>query len=787
MTALVSCLRQLALRSDRQRALKACTVPRWPALQTCRWLHDKGLKRGLRGSHTQPHGYSPTSITTYDKDTFADRLLQLHREPKTSDQPVLTGRRHHRASLRAAIKQYSEQHPPLAVLVKPAENTPSQVETRRSHRKHVNSVRTQSLHDIKRVVGGKPDFQWHETLALLAKHTADSREVLRFRVTIGRGAAAQVRNRLLTGLDSNVWQISRRYQSIIHVEETADDGVLALGLSGSKIAVRQSLLELLRVAGQVTALRVHNSELRAALAKDWEEKNATTARVKLLGIGDIAAEDATLTLADQASAALLALRDVEAEEDTTTVLDEAPAMSTKKHKFYKLDRPANAIEMPALWTKHSFEEYVVALTYGQVPPEKHHDFYGNGPDHQEVVAALLVRAFTLAETRPAISLSAVKLALTYLQKRGPGFRRAHEQVFAQIDLQDLPADTETYDILLVGAARWGDSRSYISVLKTMVRKGFRPQATAWLAFFEMTHDRNRKHKILAGMRKKGLDRIRPIYDQMTRRQALLALESQLAKQAKSSHEGEAKSYHIGALVQERDRQHGQTWLDTMTLNKMLEVLGRSLEFDACKHLLAIAQKERRVKPDVVTLNTMITHIRDVSEWIGVMETLQSRHPRLTPDEITYHKLFSIAWTLNKPNMMAVVWRYATIAKLAPSKMVSRLNSLFVREAADLDSASLRQRRFWLPIIFGHDESGGPAAPTDWAAKPHSFYEVMARFREANKNKTPTAGLAQKLREAYDNDTALNKLKKEKSEVTAENMGRLSVAIPMQPVSTSGKA
>jgi len=785
MTALVSCLRQLALRSDGQRALKACAVPRWPALQTCRWLHDAGLKQGLSGSPTRRHENSPTIITVYDKDTFTDRLLELSSEPKTTDKPAPTGRRHHRASLRAAIKQYSEEHPPPAVLVKPAGNAPSQAETRRSHRKHVNSVRTQSLHDIKSVVGGKPDFQWHEAFALLAKHTADSREVLRFRVTIGRVAAAQVRNRLLTGLDSNVWQISRRYQSIIHVEEVADDGVLALGLSGSKTAVRQSLLELLRVAGQVTALRVHNSELRAALAKDWEEKNATTARVKLLGIGDSAVEDATLTLADRSSAARLALRNV--AEDTTTVLDETTAMSTKKHKYYKLDRPASAIGTPTLWTKHSFEEYIVALTHGQVPPENHNSFYGSGPSHQEVVAALLVRAFTSAETRPAISLSAVKLALAYLQKRGPGFRRANEQIFAQIDLQDLPADAETYDILLVGAARWGDSRSYMSVLKTMVRKGFRPQATAWLAFFEMTHDRNHKHKILAGMRRKGFDRMRPIYNQMARRQALLALETQLARQAKASREGEAKSYHIGAFVQEQDRQHGQAWLDTMTLNKMLEVLGTGLEFDACKHLLAIAQKEQRVMPDVVTLNTMITHIRDISEWIGVMETLLSRHPRLAPDEITYHKLFSIAWRLNKPNMMAVIWRYATIAKLAPSKMNSRLNSLFAREANDLGSAALRQRRFWSPILFGYNESGGPATPSDRAAGPHSFYGVAARFREASENKTPTVSLAQKLREAYEHDVALNKLKKEKSEVTAEDMRRLSVVIPMQQVTTSGEA
>ncbi|KAH7026397.1 uncharacterized protein B0I36DRAFT_330579 [Microdochium trichocladiopsis] len=776
MTASVACFRQLAHRFGSRRSLGFCATSRYTTRQTCRQLHDASLMRWPAEPLAHKAPTAQTTVATSQRRFSADQFNEG--SSTANDGQKLSKKRHPRAHLRSALKQYSKEYPPPSALVRPAQNIPSKAENRRSHRKHVNSIRTQSLHGIKSLVSGKPDHEWRETLALLAQHTPDSREVLNFRVTIGKGAATEARARLLSGLDSNVWQISRRYQSVIHVEEGDNDGSLALNLSGSETAVRLSLLEVLRVVGQVTALRVHNSELRAALAKDWERRDATTARVKLLDIGDVATEDVTLTLRDEMQA-------TEAEpfkgqaDSSSTLLDDIFTTSTTKHKYYMLERPASKIEPPALWTKRSFEEYVAALTYGEVPPQRASEFYGSGPSHQEVVASLLVRAFTSADTKPAISLSAVKLALVYLQKRGPGLRPANEKIFAQIELQDLPADAETYSILLVGASKVGDLRSYTSVLKTMIRKGFRPQARAWLAFLEMTQDRAHKRRILTAMQRKGLDRNRSIYNEMARHQVLIELESQIAKRTKPTHTEEAESYHIGAFIQEQDRRHGLAWLNTVTLNKMLDVLGSTLELEACKHLLAIAQKEERAAPDVVTLNTMLTHTRGIPEWISMMETMLSRYSWLRPDKITFHTLFSIAWSLNRPNMMAVIWKYATIAQLAPSKMRSRLNKILVREHSDPGSAGLEHRRIWSPILFGSKELEDATSAANSVGKPVSFYDVAANYQEATRNKTPAANFAQKLREAYENDIALYKLRKEKGEVTTQEMKELSVEILME--------
>ncbi|KXJ92081.1 hypothetical protein Micbo1qcDRAFT_162187 [Microdochium bolleyi] len=794
MTAFVACLRQHLLKPGRAPVLRAraASWQKYPPTTQYRFLQYERPARAARGQHPTPGGRPQAQPIWTLRAT--DPLRTATEPPTTQLQRRTTGERdvferERRRAERPA--RLPDRQAALRVFVRPAQEYSIKAETRRSQRKHINSVDAQTLHDLKKLQSGGTRQSWQETFDLLVQNTPKSKRLLKFKVTIGKRAAVEARNRLIDGLDTNIWQISRRYQSVIQLEEGVDNSSLALNISGSDMAVRQSLLEVLRVVGELTALRVDHVELRAALMKDWEKGDDPTSRVRLLGIGEVATEDETLTLREETHAPE---SQPNAVIDLPPLLDDVHFTRAPRHRHYELHQRADAIVPPSVWTKYSFEKYVAALTHGEVPPQKVRELYGAGPSHQEIVTSLLIRAFTSSETRSAISVSALKLALLYLQKLGPGFRPANERIYKQIERQDLPADADTYTILLVGASKAGDIDSYTGVLKTMIRKGFKPPARAWFAFLEMTQMRTRKLLILRAMRRKGLGLTTSVYNEMARHGVLLELESQLAgftrtPEAETERNDrilgkpvpqEAREFQMSAFLAQQCAENGPAWLDTWTMNKMLELLGRAQENSACEQLLEAARKEHQVKPDVVTLNTMLTHVRSIPTWLDVMERMYEENIWIKADRITYQILFSIAWALNKPNMMAVIWRYATMAQLAPSKMQNRLNSLFFRELSDFGSVRLRSRMAWSPIMFGKDLEEAAAAAAA-AGKNVTFFDIAANFQRAVGDQRPVYSLPQKLREAYHKDALLYKLNKEteKGDVSEQDFSAYTVEIPLK--------
>ncbi|KAJ1333798.1 oxysterol-binding protein-related protein 3/6/7 [Microdochium nivale] len=801
MSASVACLRQLVFKSGRAPLLRAHAATWqecWPTTQY-RFLHN--------GSPAQTTPRRPVSAPPKAENARSDEISTRHSSSVTQfGDETATGQtfRSHRPwknvdrwEDRERVKVHARRRPPPRVLVRPAQEYPSKAETRRSEWKHINSVRRQSRLGLKKLESGEVRQLWQDTFELLAQNTPKSDGLLKFRVTIGKGAATEARTQLIEGLDTNVWRISRRHQSEITVDEGDDNGSLDLKLSGSENAVRLSLLEVLRAVGELTALRVDNVKLRAALARDWENGDETTSRVRLLNIGEIATGDAILTLREETNTSEpQEPQPITAFDNPYNIPDGTYVMPTTKHKQYKLHQRADNIPPPSVWTKRSLEDYVAALTYGEVPPHKVQELYGNGPSHQDVVTSLLVRALTSKETRAAISLSALNLALVHMQKLGPGFRPASERILAQIERQDLPADSETYTILLVGASRGGDLDSYTAVLKTMIRKGFKPQARAWFAFLEMTQMRTKKLSVLGAMRRKGLGLVTSVKNEMARHGVLLELESQIDEainaRAIKAAECEAdcvqktpfqtQGFQMTKFLESQCEEHGTGWLDVTTVNRMLELLGRGQENDAFKQLLTVAKAKYRIDLDVVTLNTMLTHVRNIPVWLSVMEKMFQEDPWLQGDRVTFEILFSMAWATNKPNMMAVIWRYATMARRAPSKMQNWLNSLLVREESHLGTARLRNRIEWLPIIFGQaDLDEATAVAAEAGKKNVTFYDISANFETARGKRSPAVRLPQKLREAFEKDILLYKLKRAtgNGEVSEESMRALTVEIPLK--------
>jgi hypothetical protein len=226
--------------------------------------------------------------------------------------------------------------------------------------------------------------------------------------------------------------------------------------------------------------------------------------------------------------------------------------------------------------------------------------------------------------------------------------------------------------------------------------------------------------------------------------------------------------NIRRLIHAQDRHYGPSWLDTITVNKMIDVFGARGNLEACHELLDLVDRNRRVRLDHYTLNTMMTHTRSIRQKISLL----ARWPGLDADAVTYHMLFATAWQQRLPNMLRVIWRYGVFAGLTSSKMRHTLTKLMRHEL--LLSKNRAFLKAWEDVILGRSELA-----TARLSHPNSTDAawLMKKYMEDAGKLRPLVGLAIKLQEAYDMDMRIHKLNKEGALSTSMRES-LTVNIPL---------
>lgn len=611
--------------------------------------------------------------------------------------------------------------------------------------KHIVSRRRQALHEYFNEVLDKPRNNWNSTLDFMIRHTPKVDEIMDFKVKIGKAAAARARA-TLSDLDTNLWQIQQRHNCKIHVESGfRADEPLVLSLSGSNISIRGSLLELVRVIGKVSAVKVLDPTLQVSSPTFWEGNHAEGQMpITLLEDGEPAAEDDIMT--------------VYGDKDNFIAMSERP-----KYKQYKLTTRADEIPRPTAWTKSSFEQYVAKLVFGKLPNQLHWSLYPTTPDHQTTVVQLLTTLFSSDALQPVMTLTALKMALQYIHGRGPVFRPAARTLLLQAEEQRLPLDVKIYQDFLVSASKGRDLQGFNSVLKAMLKKGHYVRPQTWVAFLKMIEDPVIKRHIMAKMRRLGMGHLQPILAKIGREEVVMELEQSTSAEI-----------DVQRLVDAADSQYGRSWLDTMTLNRILHVLGARGNLEACRELLDLIEREQRAKPDTYTLNTMIWHTRSIPGQI----TLLSQLPNVHPNQNTYHHLFQAAWTQRLPNMLRVVWRYAVLSGLSDSKMRQRLSVLLRNELT-----WSKQRGFlkeWDRVIFGRRELDACRLGAAQGASILGIGSLMDKYMKDAAGKQPLVALGPKLLEAYEMDKRIHTLNREGELVLSSpsDQDSLTVEIPM---------
>ncbi|KAI1773570.1 hypothetical protein F4818DRAFT_423068 [Hypoxylon cercidicola] len=653
-----------------------------------------------------------------------------------------------RALRRIIIKQRSGFDPKQHVLVKPPVEYPDRRRSLRSLRQHRRSVARQLLSDVNHEAASNPASHWRLTLNFMLRHTRNFGKTLNFRVIIGRGIAAEA-YKVLSEPDTNLSQIRRRNESLIHIEEVnPKNGELVLQLSGSEDSVRKSLVDIVGIVGRVTAVRVSDPSWKSLLLDVWKSASEKQPGIQLIADGNMAIDDKTVTV-------------------------QASVLKPPKYKHYLLTKRADKITRPTKWTKVSFEKYVDALVHGRVPTHLARSLYPHGPNHQETVVTLLLDLFTSEESRSAASVSALKLAVNFIESRGSGFRQASRSIFNEVDSLNLPMDAEIFNAFLVSASKARDLNSFDRILKMMIRKGCALQGGAWAAFLAMIENPSAKSYIAAKLSTKRLTRNPLIRRAIGRQMAILNLERCLS----------TTEFDIEEFLQVQNRKYGIGWLDTMTLHRIMDILGKRDQLKACDALWDLVCTEHIASPDVVLLNTMLTNARSISQSVAIVQSVLARArqsmPWLKPDQVTNNLLFRAAWTRRYPNMLRVIWRYAALAQSTHSKMRHRMTQLLRQKQPS--SARRAFLKDWESVIFGQAELAEMrACHSDNLNAMH----LISKYEEQGRGMRPSVPFETKLGEALAMDVKIHRLLREGTVVSASMRESLSVDIPLRPTTAS---
>ncbi|KAH9900324.1 hypothetical protein F4778DRAFT_741205 [Xylariomycetidae sp. FL2044] len=735
------------------RVKELSLIPREPLKSTYRYAFHTGRSwhsAGMADSEL-PTPTTPTANTSTTKTHPSTADVRNIADPEDVSRSKSA---HRRSTLRKIIRQRSQAGPTsseASALTRPFLNYPDKLKSRRSWVRHCRSAATQYLDEHFREAMSRPLNDWYSTLAFLLRHTPRFGSIVDFQIVIGREIAAKARE-ALSGIDTSLGDIRRRYQCVLRVEESnPGDERLLMSLSGSETSVRASLLEIVRIVGELTVRRAPDSDLDKLLADAMGNPGPGRLPVRFLSDGQLAAGEDIMTVERTFDGARLS------------------SFQPRRYRDYKLTRRPDEIIPPSMWTKLSFEGYVAALVHGKIPTHEIRRLYPRDSDPQHNVVSLLVDTFTNPQTQTAISVSALKMALKFIQKKGRGFRPAARTLLLQAESFNLPLDAEVFEMFIRGAAESGDLDGFNSVLRLMIRKHFLPRIHTWHAFLDMIREEIPKRFILGKMAEMGLDRSETARQLMTRQIATFDLERELT----------SEELNIEAFIYARDLRNGEKWLDTWTLNKLLNTLMAHNQRQASQELLDFVHTRRRAMPDASTMNTLISHTSSMKQQIAALHLMQSRWSHLQPDTITYDLFFQFAWKKGMPNMLRVLWRYGALARTMSSKWRQRL--LWQLSEEHSLSAKRAFLKSWEDVIVGQKELSEARASHGGRLAHRKVYTKYVNDNDNNRVR-PRESLATKLDEAYDLDIQIRRRVKEGQIITASMKEKeLTVDIPLEKI------
>ncbi|KAM0287180.1 hypothetical protein ACHAQH_000494 [Verticillium albo-atrum] len=581
--------------------------------------------RGLELEHLPPMRIAPAlqpeSMHDAMKRQFLDTLLyDVEEDPKSIEVVTTTGSVMDKGSAvyKSARETGSSQH--------------------RQHRAIWQQLRLDEIRKGK----GKDTADWRKVLNILANRAPKAT------LTLSKAARTlvvtqQLADRLLYGTDQTIWDIAERTDCRVDMDESSASASLRppgkrVVLTGFDYAVKAAKAEIAYVANQVA------------------ESSQSTG---------VTASSAVLSQTPPTT--------------STSIQKSRPQRSKPRHWTSKrsLGKPGFTSEWtilykfedyprPLYWTPETFEAYVLGLTKATMPHYKATELYGSGMKAREAVLHLLMDVFQARETRSSLSTSAFKTALKWMGRHGVAFRPQVRELFVQMESASLPMDVEVFNILLAGNMRLDDLRNFGSIAYLMTRRGYVPTLKTWSLFLSIIKNNEVEQHVLRAMNECGL-----LEDPRASRMLATRFVMHDLQQARSNWSG------ISAFIASQNKKYGSGWVTTASFNNMLNELGRQGKLASCRDLLDQAQYWPSVRVGVKTINIMLNHAHIQRQPAAAAAALyRSYHHNIPLDSTSYHELFTLAFSLRKPNTMGLIWRLACIDRRETHEMRIRVAAIY---------------------------------------------------------------------------------------------------------------
>lgn len=540
-----------------------------------------------------------------------------------------------------------------SVFVKPARTYPNKRGSRESWRAHQESISTQVYFDrnvqslLQQDIYINPDStDWRHVLSLLASKTPEESAQW-----IGDGMKIELSERKFAAImendgDERIGAIRRRTGASIKVSR-ADTPTAAstLLVSGTRAAINSATSELRRIAGRITITR-----LWAPLAPDEPE--------------------------------------MESFSDEDFFVPPLTREEGGPWQRFKVDYNAYTTPWPAQLSFSAFEQYVASLTDSVVHPHLNSMLYNPTKhaahhDHERAVARRLKRAFLNYEARPWISCSALKLALSFLCRKGDKYLPEARSIFVTMDRFGLRMDADVFNMMMRAPAATRNLRKFRQTVLLMTRKGIAPNLDTWILFLRMFESIEVKSYVLQAMNSKNLLGTPEAIQRVAEEMAPFDTEHAMTQ-----------GKDLSTFLEEQSDRYGPDWLTRDAANQALDVICRHGRFQDAFELLdrmhahvqsiPAEHKSERIahQPDVSSFNTIISHARTFGKMpmaVNAVRKMKTTAFATQVDRVTLGLLFEIAWKSRLRSTLSILWKYASLGRLTTWRMRQRVAALLSGE------------------------------------------------------------------------------------------------------------
>ncbi|EGS18501.1 uncharacterized protein CTHT_0051030 [Thermochaetoides thermophila DSM 1495] len=535
---------------------------------------------------------------------------------------------------------------------------PDPVEQRKENRHHHHALKRQQRIELRRQAAEPPDWRLILEELMVATRPQDvPNEVVKVEL-IEEGAV----ERLKGDFRKNLWNIKSHSGCDIRLympkDGAGEESRPYLLLTGEPWAVSQAVDDIVKVAKDVQVTRF----------------NSTSDIEDLLPSPD---------------------------EEPTWIVPPEPAPIRRQYTLYTR---ADEHPLPERWTFQTFYQYIATLTQSYIPPYLERTLYPHRTEtHQECVVRLLHSVFADPVVSRAATLPALKLALKYFARGGERFVSDAQKLVERAKALGLPIDVEVYNLLLQETVKAKNIVAFRPLVHKMLAAGHTPNIRTWCHFLRLVEAEEVRRYILQAMHTKN-------FFSKGNRQAVILVSNELA------HNDAYRAVQLGqdaeTFLREQARLYGEEWrLTRAAANRVLYVFGSYGKWDDCRRILEHMFASERDRPNVKTLNVLLTHCkchRRLDEALRILAMFDAQGMTHIVDETSCYLLFELARVTHKAQVLTTVWRYVHYLADMPAHSNLKTRGIkLLQGGEEVEKVTKRVKKLW------NETDGSSIARDQW--------------------------------------------------------------------------